>query len=215
MGFFGVDPNSLMLWVIQYGYLALFLGAVIEGPIISILGGFLNSLGFFQLHYVYFILVLGDILGDTCWYLIGYFSRKAIIVRVLKKFEMTEEKLIGLDDFFKRHGGKSVFFSKFIAGAGSWTLISVGASKMNIKKFYKYSVTATVIKCAAYMAVGYFFGGMYLLINKWLDLTGTIILLIIVAIILITILKKFTSSQLKKAIKSTSLEKPKKKSKKK
>jgi len=47
---FDLSPDALVTFLIDYGYLALFIGMVIEGPVISLLGGFLTSLGFFKIE---------------------------------------------------------------------------------------------------------------------------------------------------------------------
>ncbi len=189
---FNFNPDSLITFLVNYGYLALFIGMVIEGPVISILGGFLTSLGFFKIYYVYPIIVVADVIGDSIAYAIGYFGRKKILVKLFSWLQIHEEKLLGMEEFFKKHGGKSVFISKFIAGAGSWTLISAGISKMNLKKFYSYSIGGGIIKSAIYIGLGLFFGRMYKVIISWLDWAGTIALLIIIAAIILYVLKKLS-----------------------
>jgi len=213
MGLFGIELDMLFVYVASYRYLALLIGAIIEGPIITILGGFFTYLGKLKIYYVYPVLVLGDILGDTIAYFIGYVGRRNFLVKILKYLQIKEEKLLGLDNFFIKHGGKSIFFSKFIAGAGSWTLISAGVSKMKLKKFYKYSISATLIKAIIYIAIGYFFGSMYKIINKWLNIGSTIVVLLIIATILILIFRKVSKPYFKKIKKKFFLKIRKKKKK--
>lgn len=211
----GLQTETLLNFIINYGYWAIFIGMVIEGPVITVLAGFLTSLGFFKFYWVYLIVVLADILGDSIAYAIGYFGRKQVLLRVFSYFQMKEEKLLGIEEFFKRHGGKSVFISKFIAGAGSWTLISAGLAKMNLKKFYKNSTIAALFKSALYVGVGYFFGAMYKVIIKWMNVTGTITIIICLAILVLIVIKKITSKAIKTAVKDIDmLNKEKKETKK-
>jgi membrane-associated protein len=200
---FNLNPDVLIAFIVNYGYWALFIGMVIEGPVITILGGFLTSLGFFKLQYVYPIIAVADVVGDSLAYLIGYFGRKKILIKIFGWLQIHEDKLLGIEEFFQEHGGKTVFISKFIAGAGSWTLIAAGISKMDLKKFYTYSIGATIIKTALYIGIGLFFGGMYKLIIQWMNLTGTIIILISIAIIILYVLKRLSKKDIssKKKIK--------------
>jgi membrane protein DedA with SNARE-associated domain len=193
-----INPDALITFLVNYGYWALFIGMVIEGPVITILGGFLTSLGFFKVQYVYIIILLGDVIGDSIAYTIGYFGRKRILVKVFGWLQINEDKLLGIEEFFKQHGGKSVFISKFIAGAGSWTLITAGISRMNLKRFYTYSIGGGIIKSAIYIGIGLFFGGMYKIIIQWMDIAGTVALLIIIAGIILYILKKLSKKDIKK-----------------
>ena len=184
---FGQD--ALMQWVIANGYWALFWGMVIEGPIITILGGFLTSLGYFNIYYVYLIIVLADLLEDLLAYSIGYFGRKRALLKIFSWLQIPEQKLLDIEKFFKSHGGKSVFVSKFVAGAGSWTLISAGIAKMNLWKFFKNSFIAAIIKSALYIGIGFFFGGLYKVIARFLNTAGTIVTLLIIAAVVLWLMK--------------------------
>jgi len=205
-----MDPDALIAFIVNYGYWALFIGMVIEGPVITILGGFLTSLGFFYLPYVYAIILVADTIGDTIAYAIGYFGRKKVLLKLFGWLQITEDKLLGIEEFFQEHGGKSVFVSKFIAGTGSWTLITAGISKMDIKKFYTYSLGAAFIKTALYLGIGLFFGSMYKVIIQWMDLAGTVALLVIFAGIALYVLRKLSKKDVKKKTKSKAKKRKKK-----
>jgi len=174
-----LSSELIIAELIEKGYLALFLITIIEGPLITILGGFLVSMGIFKLYYTYPLILLADTIGDILAYTIGYLGRKRYAVKILGWLKISEDKLLGLDNFFKRHGGKSIFLAKFITGAGSWTLISAGMARVRLKRFLKYSISAGILKTAAYMAAGYFFGNIYKILIKWMNVTSAVIILII------------------------------------
>ena len=184
------SQEILTQWLISYGYLALIVGVIIEGPLITILGGFLSSIGIFNILYAYLVIVSADIVADWIAYTIGYFGRKKILIKIFGFLKIPAEKILDLDVFFKKHGGKSVFISKFVAGAGTWTILSAGISRMKLTKFLGYTLSASVIKSAVYIAIGYFFGSMYKLIDKWLSTIGTIVSVLIIAVILFFIFKR-------------------------
>ena len=97
--------------LIKYGYALLFLGAVIEGPIITILGAFLASQGSFNIFFVFLAVVIGDLAGDALYYAIGYFSSR--FPKLLKFLGLTDERLKPVEDYYKEHGAKAMFFAKF------------------------------------------------------------------------------------------------------
>ena len=199
------STESIMAELIAQGYIALFFIAVFEGPLITLLGGFFSSMGVFNIYIAYIVILLADTLGDIIAYMIGYMGRNKLAVRILGWFKIEEDKLLGLDNFFKRHGGKSIFLSKFITGAGSWTLISAGMAKVKLRRYLKFSISAGILKTAVYLGVGYFFGNMYKVLIKWMNMASAIVIIVILLILLILITKNY----FKKKFKSFSRSSPK------
>lgn len=179
-----------------HGYVALFLITVIEGPLATIFGGFFVSIGVLNPFLTFFLLYIADTIGDLIFYTLGYYSRKRLIIKILEWVKIEEGRLVGLDEFFKKHGGKTVFIAKFIAGAGSWTLISAGIGRMKLRTFLKHSLTAGALKTFVYMALGYFFGSMYKTLLQWMNLTTVIIIVAIMFILMMIIIRKFLNAQL-------------------
>ena len=211
-----LEPEVIIQQLIAQGYMALFLIAIIEGPLITILGGFLSSLGVFNIYIAYLVILIADVIGDLLAYSIGYFGRNRVAVRVLSWLKISEDRLLGLDDFFLRHGGKSIFLAKFITGAGSWTLISAGMARFKLQKFLKYTISAGILKTGAYMALGYFFGHIYKLLIQTMNTASAIIVILILLAIAIIMIKNFLKKRFGgffKNGKKTTLKKPKKKKK--
>ena len=75
----------------QYKYLILFPLAIIEGPIVTVIAGFLCSQAILEPFYVFPIIVIGDILGDSLYYGLGRWSQ----LPVIKKIFMIENIELG------------------------------------------------------------------------------------------------------------------------
>ncbi len=196
------EPDTIITKLIAQGYLALFLITILEGPLITILGGFLSSLGYFNIFITYLVILIADTIGDLLGYSLGYLGRKKFAVKILGWFKIKEDKLLGLDDFFLKHGGKSIFLSKFITGAGSWTLISAGMAKVKLKKFLRYSIIASVLKTAIYMALGYFFGHLYKFLIQTMNTASAIIIILLLLVIVIVMIKNFLKKRYSKFFKN-------------
>jgi len=67
--------------LIAYKYAIIFPVAVIEGPAISIIAGYLGQSGYLNVFFVYVLIVLGDMFGDTIYYAIGRFGGLYFIKR--------------------------------------------------------------------------------------------------------------------------------------
>ena len=65
------SPNEIVFLLETYKYLFLLPLAIIEGPIVAIIVGFLTTLKVFDTYISYAILVVGDVIGDSSLYALG------------------------------------------------------------------------------------------------------------------------------------------------
>ena len=79
-----MTPDQIVVLVDQYKYLILLPFAVFEGPIATVIGGFLASIGVLNFFWVFVISVLGDFLGDSAWWAIGRAAPGGFLSRVLR-----------------------------------------------------------------------------------------------------------------------------------
>ncbi len=167
----------LLLLLTKYGYFILFPLAAIEGPIVSLVVGFLIYLGYFKFLPAYVILLLGDLIPDTIYYYIGRFGNKR---KIMEKYG---SRLNLLERLWREHGKKTMFFSKLAYSLSVPFLISAGLVNMPLKRFISYALPVTVFQYAAIMAIGYYLGSSYQLAAKYIDSAGIIIAIIFVIFI--------------------------------
>jgi len=181
-----LNPELILNYLTIHGYFALFFICIFEGPLTSILAGFLCSIGIFKISVVYFILVFSDITGDILAFSIGYLIRKDL----LKFLKISKEKINFIEEFFKENAGKTIFISKFIIGLGSWALISASAAGVKAKRFFSYCIPVSFVKSIILIGIGYFFGEMYSKINTLIDTSSTIFFVLAIILILYFLTKK-------------------------
>src|SRR5476649_724403 len=150
-------PDDIVRLLEQYGYVFLFLIAVGEGPIITIVGAFLASQGYFNIFAVYGLVASGDLTGDLLYYAIGRFGRTKLLGGFLNSLGMTGEHFLRLEDYVQQHGTKMLFLAKFTQ-AGFLVLPASGAGRMPLAKFVWYNVLGTLPKSLVLLLLGYFFG---------------------------------------------------------
>ena len=68
MGYF-FSLSQLFVLLTQHRYILLFPITVAEGPIITVIAGYLSHLGFFDWFVTYIIVVTGDLTGDIIYYI--------------------------------------------------------------------------------------------------------------------------------------------------
>lgn len=175
--------------LIAYKYYIIFPIAVVEGPIISILSGFIASNGYINIYIAFALLVLADLVGDTIFYLAGRFGGNPFLRHWGRFFGIRETTLLKLEGHFAKHGGKLLLFGKTQAIGGA-ILATAGVSKMSFPRFLKFNAIGTFVKTPIFLAIGYFFGMAYIKIDNYLIKATIILSLVIVVFIIAYILRK-------------------------
>lgn len=176
--------SSLIAWLTQYRYAVMFPVVVFEGPIITVLGGFLAAHDILNVYIVYVIAVVGDLAGDMLYYSIGRWGRdNRWIRRWVKLVGITDKRIEKLENHFANHSGKTLIFGKISHGIGSVILFASGAAKMPIGEFLWYNLIGTLPKTLIFLLIGYYFGEAYKRISQYIDYTALTTFLIGVALV--------------------------------
>ena len=182
--------SPALLLLIKYKYIIIFPLAVIEGPIITVISCFLAAQGFLNIFILFFVFMLGDLVGDILYYSIGRYGG----IKALRKWghliKLDETKLEKLSLNFQKHDVKILLIGKTQA-IGSLILITAGISKMKIWRFAIINLLASLPKVLLFMFLGYYFGSAYNAINGYMQKIGIIsTLILIVGLILYFIYKR-------------------------
>lgn len=152
-----------MSLLLAYRYWVLLPLAIIEGPMLAFVAGILSSLGYLSLPLALCILVIGDIIPDTIFYVLGrYGSSYGFVGRITRKIGVTDDHMKDAESLWKNHPGKTMLMSKFAYGIASAFLFMAGAMRMPPLVFYGYSISISIIHYTAVMSVGYYFGSSIL-----------------------------------------------------
>ena len=151
-----------------YKYLVLFPLAIIEGPILTVVAGFLVSLGVMNIYIVYVIIVLGDVIGDALYYGLGRFG-SGFLHRHGHWVGVTTERLQRTKTVYQDHHFKAVALSKLIYGIGLAGMIVAGSLKVPYRRFIVAASLVSVVQSAALLLIGIFFGYAYVQIEQYLN----------------------------------------------
>lgn len=169
----------------QYGYLILFPAVVVEGPVVTVIAGFLASLGYMKLGVAYVVVVAADLGGDMGYYALGRWGRGGLIQRWGKHIGITPERVRLLEQHFDQHAGKTLLLGKASHGIGGAFLIAAGTARMSVVKFFWYNFLATLPKSALLLLIGYYFGASYNRASKYFDYGAwglTVLAVVLVAV---------------------------------
>jgi len=177
--------QQIILLLTAYKYLFLFPIAVIEGPIITVIAGFLSSLGILNIFIAYAIVVAGDIVGDSMHYAFGYYGGQGFVKRWGRFLGITSERVEQLEKHFEKHAGKTLIIGKLSQVVGAVVLVAAGIARVPFRKFIWYNFIATLPKSLILLLIGYYSGESYVKISSYLDYTaiGTVVAAVIFIVI--------------------------------
>ena len=180
-----VPLETLSQLLMSYGYLIFFPFMMIEGPIVSVIAGFLTSLGYFNFWVLFTVAVIADLTSDVVYYLIGRWGGRRLVKRWGHWFKITDTKLEKFEKAFHKHTGKTLLVGKISHLVGVIPLVSAGIAKISFWRFLFYNTAATIPKSLLLITIGYYFGKGYSGINSTLDYIGLATIFVVIILLAI------------------------------
>jgi membrane protein DedA with SNARE-associated domain len=178
------------------GYSLMFIGMLIEGPVITAAGAFLAALGYFNLWAVFGLSLLGNLLPDIAYYALGYWGREQFIDKYGRYFGLTKRKVKNIEAMIHRNAGKSLIAIKLIPLLATPGLVVAGASRMPRGKYALWSLAITIPSSFFYLILGYYFGAAYDRVNHYLNIGAYLTIIVIVIVLLVLYFEKKVSRRI-------------------
>ena len=167
----------------------LFPFAIVEGPIIAVIAGFLCTGSFLNPLLVYPVIVLGDIIGDSICYSAGRWGTPKFLKNIFNRFTVTKKKLDSARIFFDANPAKTISLSKILLGIGIAGIYLAGNAKVPYNKFIRICLATSAIQYLVYLCIGILFGHAYIQINQYLNYFSTVTVMAAIAIIIFLFIK--------------------------
>ncbi|TAK09154.1 phosphatase PAP2 family protein [bacterium] len=175
---------TLLPFLYQWGYFALFLltflessaflGLLVPGESAVVIAGLLASRNILDLGDVIWVASLGAILGDTVGYALGRWFGEPFFLKQGRFFFFEKASLEEAKRFFDKHGGKVVFFGRFVAWLRAFAPVVAGISRMPYFRFLFFNVLGGILWAAAFSLLGYFVGNSWERIQGYLGQIGLV-----------------------------------------
>lgn len=104
---------------------------------------------------------LGAIVGDNLGYTVGRTGGHALVQRFGKYIFLKPEHLHIGEQFFAKHGDKTVFFGRFISILRAWAAFLAGVNNMPWRSFLIYNATGGIIWATIYGLLGFYAGRLF------------------------------------------------------
>ena len=150
----------------QYGLPLLALAIMLEsfgiplpGETALIAFAALASQGHYDIRWVIAVAAAGAIVGDNLGYwLIGKLGGRALLTRWRWLRRYSERVLPRAEALMARHGGKTVFFGRFVSVLRTTVAWIAGLSGMNWWKFLFWNATGGIVWAATVALASYYLG---------------------------------------------------------
>jgi membrane protein DedA with SNARE-associated domain len=163
---FHLATSELTHFLTAYGYWAVLFFVAIESAGIPLPGEsmllvaaiYAGTTHRFSIPLVIAAAASGAILGDNLGYWVGREGGYRLLRRYGRYIRLDERKLKLGQYLFRKHGGKVVFFGRFIAVLRTWVAFLAGANCMPWRPFLLFNALGSIIWATLYGLGGYFLG---------------------------------------------------------
>jgi membrane protein DedA with SNARE-associated domain len=187
VGFF-LSTHMVDGWLSSYGYLVVFglvmvesIGIPVPGETVLIGAAlYAGSTHKLEIWWVIAVAIAGAVLGDNIGFAIGRYGGAKLLLRHGHKIRLDEARLkIGIW-LFRRHGGKVVFWGRFVSILRTYAAFLAGTNQMDWRRFLFFNASGGIVWATLFGLAYYEFGGALRSLSTTIDIVlgvaGTVIL---------------------------------------
>ncbi len=170
--------------IITYKYYIILPLAVIQGPFVALILGYLVHDGYMNLFASFAIMLVADIVLDMFYYFLGRIGHHKVFQhKFFINSTWVQHNLGVLENMWKNHTKKTMFFGKLAYGIAPAIIVTSGIARLSVRRFILISIPVGIFQIAGFMFVGYYLGASYEVAKGYIEYPGifiTILLLVIV-----------------------------------
>jgi membrane-associated protein len=183
----------LILFLIIFCETGLVITPILPGDSLLFAAGAFAAHGDFNVIWLFVLLTIAAVAGDTLNYWIGSYMGPKIFhkeqVRLLNR-----EYLDRTHQFYEKHGGKTIIIARFMPIIRTFAPFVAGIGKMTYLHFISYNVVGGVVWIAAFVFGGFFFGNLSVVKRNF-----TLVILVIIFLSVLPGIIEFVRHRYRKA----------------
>ncbi len=174
--------------LITYTYFAFLPLAILEGPIVTIIGAFFAGQGYMNIFVVYILAVVGDSIGDSLHYALGRYGGERMVRRYGARFGVTVDTLheVRANYFGSRRSlWKIITAAKVTHAPCSSILITCGLLRVSFYEFFLINFINNIFKVLFFLLIGFYFGQYYKTIDTYIGHSWMVLVPLFVLVVYI------------------------------
>lgn len=165
---------------------AAFVGAVIPGDIILLLGGFYSAQGELSLPRVIAVAFTGAILGDSVGYVVGRVAGRRIVERFGDRFFLPRRRVERMERYFREYGMWAVALGRVAPAIRTVNTFAAGMTRMAYPRFLLAAGMGAAVWSVTVPTLGLAFSESLEFVERSLGAGGIVFLLLVVALVVFT-----------------------------
>jgi len=166
--------------VIVFAEDAIFVGFLLPGETVAILGGVTASIGHTSLTAMIVIVVTAAIIGDNVGYEIGHrYGLRLLNIPVLRR---RRDRIDQARALLAKRGGPAVLLARFVAFLRATMPFLAGTAHMHYRTFLVYNAVGGLLWGASAVLIGYLAGAAYRMVAaRFGEITAIVVAVIAIA----------------------------------
>ena len=149
-----MDHSHLQTLLEHYGYIAVFIGALLEGETVLVMAGFAAHRGLLHLPSLVAVAVAAGFLGDQIFFALGRYRGRQMLTR----FPRVQRQAARVEDLIHRHRTWLVLGVRFMYGLRVAGPVLIGMSRVSHVEFAILNFIGALIWAIVVVGAGYVFG---------------------------------------------------------
>jgi membrane protein DedA with SNARE-associated domain len=163
---------------------AAFIGFIAPGEFAVILGGVLAGEGTLSILLLIGIVWAAAVAGDSIGFMIGRRFGRAFALRHGPKVRLTEERIRKVEEYFDRHGGKTIIIGRWLGFVRPLMPFTAGTSGLTYRRFLPYDVVSAGLWVTTFCLLGYIFWQSFSQITS-IASRGALVFAIVVVLVVV------------------------------
>ena len=175
---FLISSHTVDSWLSTYGYLVVFVLVMVESLGVPVPGEtaviaaalYAGSTHKLQIWWIIVVAAAAAIIGDNIGFSIGRYGGAKLLLRYGEKIHLDERRLkVGIW-VFRRHGGKVVFWGRFVSILRTYAAFLAGTNQMEWLRFLVFNAAGGITWATIYGIAYYEFGSSLKKLNTTIDI---------------------------------------------
>jgi undecaprenyl-diphosphatase len=181
----------LLVGVFAFAETGAFVGLVVPGETVMLLGGAVAGQGAIDIYLLIAIAWFSAWAGDTTSFFVGRRLGRGFVLEHGPRFGISHERFERVEAYFSRHGGKTIFIGRFISLVRAFAPFIAGSSGMSYRAFVPYSILGTGLWASAHILIGYFFSRSIEKAAKYAGKGAFLLATLIVVVVAVVVTVRF------------------------